>query len=294
MNENATHRYAAASVGRSRLVLGTAQLVDRYGITPSRSLKRRATLRNAHALLSEATDLGLKAIDTARSYGRAEATIGTSSWSGPVWTKLDPTLTPSESIDLSLRSLGRSWIDVVFIHDPSQLRQLSKRDLANLRGLQDTVVGEIAISVYEVQEVVQALDVFEFRMVQIPFNIFDTRFEEAIAGGALPGNLTYVARSALLQGALAHPRQAAERLPATLATELRSWSDLCTSWAVSPAEAALRWVLSRPCVDAVIVGAEEPRQLRELAKWADTSRLTEGVPLVHGVNLWPHSDPRRW
>ena len=103
-----------------------------------------------------------------------------------------------------------------------------------------------------------------------------------------------MARSALLQGALSHPAQAAERLPGPLAAELRSWLDLCTSLAVLPGEAALTWVLSRPHVDSVIVGAEDAGQLRQLAAWSESERASEILSAIQSTNLWPHSDPRRW
>jgi aryl-alcohol dehydrogenase-like predicted oxidoreductase len=275
-------------------VLGTAQLVEPYGIATSRTPGVQTRRTDAHATLLEAGNLGLGAVDTAPGYGKAESVIGTSRWSGPVWTKLDPGLSPDESVRRSLRSLRRSWVDVIFFHDTSQLRRLSKRELADLRSLRGRVVGELAISVYDVHEIVEAFDIIEFRMVQIPVNIFDTRLEESLGLGQLPEGLTYVARSALLQGALSHPAQAAERLPGPLADELRSWLDLCSSLAVLPGEAALTWVLSRPHVDSVIVGAEDAGQLRQLAAWSESERASEILAAIQSTNLWPHSDPRRW
>ena len=54
------------------LILGTAQLVRRYGITASRV----PSSGDAHALLAAAREVGVRALDTAPGYGTAEATIG--------------------------------------------------------------------------------------------------------------------------------------------------------------------------------------------------------------------------
>lgn len=98
------------------LILGTAQLVTDYGdarTTPAMNFDE------AVKMIQLAEELGYAGIDTAPGYGSAEKVIGVAQVKLPVYTKLDHELDPVESMDLSLRNLGRDFVDGVFLHDPN-------------------------------------------------------------------------------------------------------------------------------------------------------------------------------
>lgn len=281
--------------GPCRVALGTAQLARPYGILSA--LHYEATASDdarVGQLLRTASAFQLAAVDTAPAYGRAETMIGSSDWRGPVWTKLNSRVPIADSVQRSLAALRRTRIDVLFIHDMTHLRSLSKGERAELQRLLGDVVGDLGISAYELEDVIEAHELIGVSIVQAPVNVFDTRFEAAVTNGNLPEGLSYVARSALLQGALADPAAAAKRLRGPLAEHLAGWSRTCAALSVSPGEAALVWVLGRDFVDSVIVGAEDADQLREIATWSDGQRASEILEAIQADNLWPLTDPRRW
>lgn len=277
-----------------RVALGTAQLSEPYGIV--RAAGKEPLLRDAqaYAVLDAAQELHLAAVDTAPAYGHAEALIGSSSWRGPVWTKLSPTTSVLESVDRSLAALQRTQLDVLFVHDMVHLRSLSRRERTQLMALLGDAVAALGISVYETSDVIEAHESLGVSVVQAPVNVFDSRFETAVSEGKMPAAVRYIARSALLQGALANPITAAERLPGPLAERLIGWSTACTALSVPPGEAALVWALSRDFVDSVIVGAEDASQLGEIAAWSEGRQASEILSAIRAENLWPLSDPRRW
>jgi len=95
------------------LVLGTAQLGQRYGVFG-------ATVDDnvsSSSYLLSAQDMGFAALDTAPVYGDAENLIGDAGVSLPVFTKSNPGLPVMESLERSLVALRRDFVDVFFFHE---------------------------------------------------------------------------------------------------------------------------------------------------------------------------------
>lgn len=284
----------ASQTKRPGLVLGTAQLVRPYGVV--RRHVGESPLDPVHALdlLAEAQRLSMFALDTAPVYGSAEAVIGASDWSGPVWTKLNPRVSLRESIEASLRALQRSNVEVLFVHSIDHLLGMSSVELADLEAMRDSAYGKLGLSVYDPEEVLIAANFVRIDIVQAPVNVFDSRFATAMREGRLPDDVALVARSVLLQGALAQPELAARKFQGVMAAALLRWGDACAAMHVAPARAALTWVASLPWLSAVIVGAEAPAQLRELVSWGNSDEAYEMLTQIPTMDIWPHSDPRRW
>lgn len=279
---------------RPRIVLGTAQLTTHYGIVHANEHSSTQNADEALRLLERAWELGIRIIETAPAYGLAERMIGVAAWPGEVWTKLNPGLPMLDSVDASLRLLGRDSIDVLFIHDADRFAQLPEGEVDKLRGLHGNVVRRLGISVYDLDQLLTALEMVEIDVVEVPFNVFDTRMDDAIATGQAPLGPQYVARSVFLQGALAQPLKAADRLGPPLSERLRHWRDTCIDLNLDPGQAALGWVLARKWVSALVVGAENAGQLEQILLWTDLASSNSAASAIVGENLWPFSDPRRW
>lgn len=287
----ATHE---ASVGVARLILGTAQFAGDYGLLtePSPDLSHSDT--QALALIAAAGRAGIGALDTAPVYGHAERIIGTSEWTGEVWTKLNPNLPPEESVSHSLGSLNRSRLDVLYVHDVDHFLRLDSRGIAEIKALRGSLVDALGVSAYEPIEVIWALSRLDFDVVQLPVNPLDTRLVRAREMNLLPTECTYVGRSVFLQGLLAQPDLASLRAPIALRGALQRWRLACKNLNVAPGEAALSWVLSLPFVERVIVGSDTVTQLQEIALWSQSDRVSEILERVPIEDLWPLSDPRTW
>jgi len=286
--------YQRGEPGKERLVLGTAQLVSSYGIVNNTSAGETVDERRAHELIDCAMSRGVDSLDTSPLYGQAESTIGSSNWSGKIWTKLDPHRSPRVSVDRSLRALRRDSIDTLFVHDITSFLSLSRQDINSILSLRGPLVRRLGISVYEPREIDHALQLIDFDVVQVPLNVFDDRFEVAFVTGGLPQQCTYVCRSALLQGLLAQPFRGLGSVPRPLSQKLKRWGQICRSLGRAPGEVAIAWALTRSIASAVIVGAENSEQLNQLIAWSrsnlDVDAIEDSLPL----SAWPWSDPRSW
>lgn len=282
-----------AGRAHSELTLGTAQLGMEYGAVNDHG---QPSTGQAVAIVRKAIAHGVTAVDTGRVYGTAEEILGkalSGAWSSraEVITKLDLsglTADASEaqvrsrvdaSIALSCRALGRSRLTVVLLHrwqDRGAWQGTAWHRLLELR--EAGTIAVLGASVYQPQEALEALDDPALEHLQIPLNVLDWRWEAAgVDRVALRRPEVIVhARSALLQGVLAHPpnrwpnaedfravecSQILERLAQQFGRE--SVTDLCLAYPRS-----LGWVTS------AVVGCETAEQLEENLRLSRTAKLS--------------------
>lgn len=301
----------------SRLTLGTAQLGMEYGAVNDSG---KPSIAQAVAIIHRAIAHGVTALDTARSYGTAEEVLGTAlggAWASrtEVITKLDLSglkvdadasrvrAAVDEGVRCSCESLGVRRLAVLLLHgwhDHDSWSGAAWRRLVELRD--QGTIGRIGASVYRPAEALEALQDPAIEHLQIPLNVLDWRWETAGIDRALAVRSEVVlhARSALLQGVLAHP---SNRWPAVndfdareavgtlerLAREFRRESviDLC-----------LAYVRSLPWVTSVVVGCESMMQLDENLKLCRTPELTlqQCEQIRREIPLAPENllNPSKW
>ena len=272
------------------LILGTAQLTRRYGIV---ARSEGPDSGSADTLLHAAHELRIRTVDTAPAYGDAEAVIGRSGIPFVVHTKLDPTLAPEASLVASLDRLHRQRVDVLHLHDPEAVFEPSVADAA--RRLVGECVGTLGASIYTPAAAEAALAA-GLGAVQVPLNLLDRRFDDELLVRLAGSGVRVLARSALLQGLLADPQDGLGRVPG-LDRALMSLLAAARLLEREPLDLALGWVRARPGVDAVVLGAEDPAQLRRLRialeappLEAQELRVLEAVD--HDTDL--PIDPRDW
>jgi spore coat polysaccharide biosynthesis protein SpsF (cytidylyltransferase family)/aryl-alcohol dehydrogenase-like predicted oxidoreductase len=277
----------------SELTLGTAQLGMEYGAVNDHG---KPSVEQAVAMVRRAIAHGVTAIDTARAYGTAEEVLGralSGAWASrvEVITKVDLTGLPADasapevrervngSIQRSKRALDGSQLAVVLLHrwqDHDSWQGAAWQRLLELRE-----AGSIAVlgaSVYDTKEALEALQDPAIEHLQIPMNVLDWRWEADGFDRAVASRPEVVvhARSALLQGVLAHPAgrwpvvegfQSQEyfRMLGRLAEEFgrEGVVDLCLAYVRS-----LAWVTS------VVVGCETMDQLEENLRLCRTPKLS--------------------
>ena len=115
-----------------KLILGTAQLGQKYGITNN----NRLTNSECHNLISAAIKCGINTFDTARDYGDSEQILGGTLQSKDIKiiTKLSSfdtlkgllnskqlLLAIDKSLNLSSKHLGRNPLDCVLFHRACQI-----------------------------------------------------------------------------------------------------------------------------------------------------------------------------
>jgi aryl-alcohol dehydrogenase-like predicted oxidoreductase len=276
----------------ARLILGTAQLGMTYGVANTYG---QPSFDESIEMLRHASVDG---IDTAPGYGTAEDLIGIAQPSVAVTTKLDPTMSPVESVDRSRRRLDLDVIDTVLLHDASLVDH-------DPHGVVDAaaelvakgVVNRIGASIYSPRQLAQVIADPRLSMCQIPLNVVDHRWSDGLLADAAASGTELVARSVFLQGALLMhvadlPSHLAALGPAV--TQLRAAADRSGR---SLLELALVGVRDRAGVSGVVLGAERPAQLAEIASAMSAPMLTPAeraalasLPRIGEAVL----DPRRW
>lgn len=275
-----------AQSGSARLILGTVQLGLEYGIA---NTSGRPSQQQACEIVSAAYCHGVALYDTAQAYGESEKVLGAAlravSISNPkIISKLSPSLseqsceTMLKDVSRSLKLLDIPTLHCLMLHREEHLPLLDGEVGASLQSLVDAgVVNRIGVSVYTVDSALAALDSPLVSVLQLPASLFDRRFESAgvFAKAAELGKEIHI-RSALLQGVLC---MAPETLPPFLqvfSPYVMSLRTVCLEYEVSPAVAALAWVMNHYPHAYVLFGAETAAQVVENAaavQWLQNGAL---------------------
>ena len=261
-------------------VLGTAQLGMNYGRVNQAG---KPTKQTAVEMLRYAIAHGVTALDTARAYGDAECLIGealTGSWRSRtrVITKLDLSgvgedasdlevwKSVDDSVDASCRALCTEELDTVLLHDWAHHQMWRGAAWRRLRQHQvDSKISVLGASVYYPHEALAALADPAIQHLQIPMNILDWRWKQIGQAVTLRADVVVHARSALLQGILAHPAGQWPVVPgfdnAKCAQYLRELAEKFGR--VSVPDLCLSYVRSLSWITSVVVGCETLDQLKE-------------------------------
>lgn len=276
-----------------KLALGTAQFGMNYGIA---NLSGQTPESEVAVILNSAAQAGLRVIDTAHLYGESESVLGrTLPYEHPFHLvtktpKFAPTLDAraietalNQSFALSLARLHHTQIYGLLVHHSGDL--LAPNGSSLWQGLQrlreEGRVQRIGASVYSSEQIDALLQRYPLDLVQLPLSILDQRL---IRSGHLARladrGIEIHARSTFLQGALLmDPTQLPPQL-AALKSHLARLRETIEAQSMNMLEAALRFVIDRPEITAVICGVDRHHHLQELIAAARSGRTL--------------SDPERW
>lgn len=277
------------------LVLGTAQLCTGYGVT--RPLAGPPGAGDPAAILEAASRSGVDALDTAPAYGGAEQAIGAVSWTGPVHTKIDPGSDPATSLAASLARLRRESVDVLYLHDATEILRAESAVVESAGRLVGHGAGVLGASVYEVEEFDAAVADPRIGAVQVPLSVFDRRIDEARLRPAAESGVRVYARSVLLQGVLVAPPDWVDGVIDGLGRAVAAFQQVARRCGRTPLDLALGWATAMPGLRGVVVGTGSAAELHELASAFRSGLLEESV-LDELRSIDPPErrlcDPRRW
>lgn len=306
----------------SVLTLGTAQFGMRYGIANSTGVPGDSQIG---ALLTEAVDAGVTALDTARAYGDSEEKIGQFLSPGDherikIITKLDvfaeipDDAAPSwvrSAVDASVfrssHALHSKRIDTLLLHRWAHRHAWSGAVWARLRDLQRMgVVGVIGASVSTPVEAMAALQDQEVGHLQCPVNLLDWRWrsDDFLRAVQARPDVVIHARSALLQGLLTLPAKDWISVPGADATVLCDALDglVQSLGRIDRTDLCIAYVRAMPWVTSVVLGMESAEQLRhnleliqappliEEEVWAVASRIPRLPEALLNPSLWRSSN----
>lgn len=293
--------------GCEKLGLGTVQWGMAYGIANTTGQPTDAEIET---ILRIAKQHGVMLLDTACTYGEAEARLGkqgAASQGFKIVTKTLPIksdIIREEDIALvrtsfleSLRLLQCKQVYGLLVHHADNLLQMGGERLwAALQDLKEHgYVRKIGVSVYNPAQLEKVLESHDIDLVQLPFNIYDQRFAQTGLLQQLQKKGVEVhARSVYLQGLLLLvPENLPEHfnrirnLHAQLHHNIREQG-------LVPREACLRFCLDHPHIDLVVVGVETSQQLAEIIdateavgnlSWAESCAISD--QLIINPSVWP-------
>lgn len=269
----------------NKMALGCVQLGIDYGINNTQGKPEQGL---AESMLSEAVHSGVCYLDTARAYGNSEQVIG--KWLQTGWkervkviTKLDPFIelksdADRDVIDLKVRqsvlqsclNLGLSELEVLMLHRAEHLKSHNGYILNTLSSIKsEGLIKHLGASVQSPEELNQVLDHVEISFIQLPFNILDERWKECIpkiTKVKSERDLTIHVRSVFLQGLLLTKDLSLwEKIAGIKSSEIISWLEqLCLEYnCKNIRELSIKYVKSQSWIDALVLGSENVKQLKE-------------------------------
>jgi aryl-alcohol dehydrogenase-like predicted oxidoreductase len=254
----------------NRPALGTVQFGLNYGIS---NTSGQVPLEEVRKILEFAKELNIDTLDTAPGYGNSERVLG------EIGVNDFQIVTKTTSLQLgvanvlksfhqSLVDLNTSSVDGLLIHNIDDIKDKQFDDLyEELHKLkQDKLINKIGFSTYTPDQVDFLLDNFDFDLIQVPFNVFDTRL---IDGGQLQilrnKQIEIHARSVFLQGLLLNFKQLGSYF-SKWTGQFNNYQEIVQDSELSLLEYALSFVLNTKEIDVTLVGVSNSSQLTEIIK----------------------------
>src|SRR3989339_267399 len=250
-----------------RIALGTVQFGLDYGINNSRG---QVSKDEVFSILDLAREAGLDMLDTAYGYGSSERVLGEYIRKKKADFKLISKLpkgSASETREFaydSLKTLGIATFYGYLVHDlPSFLADpFIWQHLQALKRAQKTV--KIGFSLYYPEELDLLLEKnIDFDLVQVPYSIFDRRFESKFPLLKDRGVEIHV-RSVFLQGLLFKNSADLSEKFAQIKDKILQLALLAREAAVSRASLCLNFALLNQEIDRVLVGVDSRENFQEI------------------------------
>jgi aryl-alcohol dehydrogenase-like predicted oxidoreductase len=271
----------AGSRNIAKLVLGTAQFGLNYGISNQHGQLQLPEVKN---ILTEAKPTGLTTLDTATAYGNSEQTINQAiSETGAHFRIISkyppnqPELTIGQAFEASLKQLGVDSLYGYLLHSYSSYRN-NPEILDQLLDLKAAgKARKIGISLYhpfEAEELLQRNALID--IIQLPYSIFDRRFEQLLPELKSRGIETHV-RSVYLQGLYFMEPDHLPKHLAPVANKIKRLHQLAANYNLTVGAVCLSFALANDDISNVVIGVESLQTLQENISYCNTELPDELV-----------------
>lgn len=256
----------------NKIALGTAQFGMTYGVANSSGSLSGEGRRE---IISYAREKGIRVLDTAVAYGESESRLGNIGvMDFQIVSKLpmmpkpcaDVFLWASNALLASLKRLNINKLHGLLLHKPDDLLGAGGRELyCTLLELRRAgYVEKIGISIYHPNELELLCSNFDFDLIQAPFNILDRRLKESGWLSRLAKKKIEVhVRSVFLQGLLLMRKDLRPEKFARWGSLWAIFHDWLDSNEMTALQACLKYVLSFPEIDKVVIGVDSLSHLKQ-------------------------------
>lgn len=189
-------------------------------------------------------------------------------------------------VEASLRRLDTDYIDLYYAHNPDPDTPLEQTLAVYDDLIRQGKILYFGLSNHPAWQLVQALWIADDRRqqapvaVQVKYNFIDRTVEREVGPACERFDVSIVPYAPLHGGLLADlgvldrdvsgdQRFAGSGFPDTEIAVARDVDRLSRQWGLEPYQVSLAWLLSRPAVASVIVGAESENELRANVTAAD-------------------------
>ena len=245
-----------------RIVLGTVQFGLQYGVNSA----GRPNEEIAKCILEEAEKGGIYTLDTSSAYGNSEEILGRCLCKEKrfrIVSKYPKGEIPvGEMFNGSLKRLNVSQLYGYLLHhfEVYKNNQTIWDDFVALK--ESGKVKKIGFSLYNPEELELVLkNGSPFDLIQVPFNIFDRKFQPYMREVHEKGVEIHV-RSTFLQGLFFKDRNSLPEKLLPMKKYLFQLDDFSKENGMSISEIALNYNLQNPYIDGVLIGVDNVAQLQ--------------------------------
>jgi len=279
---------------QSKLGLGTVQFGLKYGIS---NTSGKTPSEEVNKIIDFARQSHIKYLDTASAYGDSEEALGKCGIEDyRVVSKFMPVgyknQTISSQLNESLDKLGLKSVYGYLAHRPETLLEEPQQweELLLLKNTEK--ITKIGFSLNKKSELEQLLAAdMTPDIVQVPFNVFDSRFQEQLKELKEKGCDVH-SRSAFLQGLFFVPADSLEAFFDPVKEIIRS---LQSTYGNELPGALLNYVLQKDFIDVVILGVENLDQLKDnIENIRNSTAVNLEIPYIEErivmPSFWPSNN----
>lgn len=281
-----------------KIIIGAANFSKNYGLSNSKI----SSIKNLKKILSYCKKENINIIDDAFSYGnnsRVFKKINTRDFKFISKIKLPKNYKLIKNLELyfldiikkSLKLLGKKQYSYLLAHEVNDHKK--NIHLLNILNFlkKKKLTKKIGVSVYNPKEMYSVLKLSKLDVVQIPFNIFDTRLVDSkLINILIKKKIEIHVRSIFLQGALL-----SSKIPNKLKkykVDLQDWQKWCHKKKLNKVKACVHFVKKIDKISSIIVGVNSVKQLREIIKFL--KEKTIDISYKNRLIKSDIIDPRKW
>ena len=263
----------------TKLALGTVQFGMDYGINSGIKVEQNEVLK----IVNLARKSGITLIDTAQLYGSSEKVLGnvntvdfdivtkSRAFEQDIINENEANLVIND-LDHSLKLLKQKSLYAFLVHHGEDLLKpggemiFNKLQILKEQGL----VKKIGFSAYIDNQLIKIIERFDIDIIQLPMNILDNRLiNNGLLNKLYSRGIEIHTRSVFLQGLLLMDMDKRPKY-------FDRWSNLWIFWyewlsdnKLSPLEASIRYMISKPEISRVLVGVDNKDQLKNIINASD-------------------------
>lgn len=263
----------------TKLALGTVQFGMDYGINSGIKVEQNEVLK----IVNLARKSGIKLIDTAQLYGSSEKVLGnvntvdfdivtkSRAFEQDIINENEANLVIND-LDHSLKLLKQKSLYAFLVHHGEDLLKpggemiFNKLQILKEQGL----VKKIGFSAYIDNQLIKIIERFDIDIIQLPMNILDNRLiNNGLLNKLYTRGIEIHTRSVFLQGLLLMDMDKRPKYFDRWSNLWKFWYEWLTDNKLSPLEASIRYMISKPEISRVLVGVDNKDQLKNIINASD-------------------------